>query len=1329
MAEQDTPPPTITAMKIPIIKKEEYDIWSMRMRQYIYHTDHNLWDVIVNGDLEEESAPTGETSAPPAPKTAKQIAAKRNQERVKSILLLAISDEYLLKFHNVADAKSLWDAIKARFGGNEESKKMHKNVHGAPISKEDINQKFLRSLPPSWNQIALIMRNKTDIVEIDIDDMYNNLRVYEDEMKRSSSSTSTSQNLAFLSFENASSTNEVSTASGDFGVSTAGGISQIDEDDLEKLDLRWQVAMLTVKVNKFIQKTGRNLDFEEKRHVSLDKLDEIPLGVLTRTGLITPVKQNEKRAVHTVSTARPVSTVRPFAPKIAQTGGAIRPIYPRMDNVRPRGSYSPIKRSYYTKPAFRPKDLKQDVKTFGVQNMTTTGTRAVVNTGKGKMDTDLKKSRWVWRPKGNYLDHVSKDSGSFMLKKVEYVDPKGISKSVMAWIEDYNRGFVAFGSDPKGGTQDSFVAGFIRKEPTQEYILLPLHPHRTRIPVEDVAPAAHEKPSESSPKDNDVQDSEDVADKEGQHQMTEDEQVLHDELEKMIAQEVIAKALDDATRQAFEEEKRNIASQKRAAQATSFNKLSTGRSSVSTATTPYVSAASTPTGANAGESSFVYLGGKIPIDASTLPNVDLPIDPNMHDLEDASDAFSNDGIFNGAYDDENVGVVADFNNMDDTINVSPIPTLRIHKDHLKDQILGDPNWVEAMQEELMQFKLQKVWILVDLPSGKKAIGTKWTNSSLLANLHRMAREVSSKKLCSPPREIESIAFLYGTIEEEVYVHQPSGFVDLAYPNKSLIRREMNALSFESNKPLVKDEDGEDVDVHVYRSIIGSLMYLTASRPDIMFAVCACARFQVTPKASHLNAVKRIFSLSHELIPHLYSSSHSSNGTVGMLQSKHNMVTYLVKSESSEGFDEIIDFLTSSHIYYALTKNPIIFVSLIEHFWETAVLSTTEEGLQAISETIDGHESHIEASLRRHLKVEDAEGISSLSNEEIFEQLAHMGVKKLEYKLKSIKVRRKAKIVIFDDEEIAEDSSKQGRKISQIDEDPIISLVQDEEETPLKIIEEHGSGEKSEMEISIASPLKVTKDSTVEAHVYTRRKAKDKGKAIMEEPTTLKKVKKRTQVQLSMDEELARKMEEEERAKFNAEQEARALQEEEERLNLEAAWKLQKQLDERQQVPTEATQSKGIDWNDPSVLRHHVLKNKPVLIAQARRNMITYLKNQGGSEVEKGSSKPSKRETLKYSGRRDGCKEDVKPDQFEDHSLEEKELILWGDLRTMFDPDKQDEIWKNQENWKINMLVKKKYPLKKEILEKMINLKLQAEEESTMVFELIKFTRSQIEEKQ
>ncbi|GKD94976.1 putative reverse transcriptase, RNA-dependent DNA polymerase [Tanacetum coccineum] len=132
------------------------------------------------------------------------------------------------------------------------------------------------------------------------------------------------------------------------------------------------------------------------------------------------------------------------------------------------------------------------------------------------------------------------------------------------------------------------------------------------------------------------------------------------------------------------------------------------------------------------------------------------------------------------------------------------------------------------------------------------------------------------------------AFLYGTIEEEVYVTQPPGFKDPEHPDKvykvvkelyelhqapracqdkyvAEILKKFNYtdVKFASTlvdleKPLVKDGDADDVDVHLYRSMIGSLMYLTASRPDIMFAVCACARFQVTPKTSHLLAIKRIF---------------------------------------------------------------------------------------------------------------------------------------------------------------------------------------------------------------------------------------------------------------------------------------------------------------------------------------------------------------------------------------------------------------------------------------------------------------------------------------
>ncbi|GJY66121.1 putative ribonuclease H-like domain-containing protein [Tanacetum coccineum] len=419
---------------------------------------------------------------------------------------------------------------------------------------------------------------------------------------------------------------------------------------------------------------------------------------------------------------------------------------------------------------------------------------------------------------------------------------------------------------------------------------------------------------------------------------------------------------------------------------------------VSTANTPYASAASTPTGVNTDGSLFVYLKGQIPFDASTLPNADLPIDPNMPDLKDDSNIFPNDGIFSGAYDDEDVGAEADFNNMDNIIDVSLIPTLRVYKDHPKGQILGDPKSAVQTRGKIQKAssvqQALKVWILVDLPFRKKAIDTKWVfrnkrdeRSIIVKNKARLVaqgfRQEEGKdydEVFAPIARIEAIsAFLYGTIEEEVYVHQPPGFVNPSNPNKVYkvikalyglhqaprawyetlssfllengFRRgtidktlfikknksdimlvqvyaddiifgsttqsmctefedcmhkrfqmsSMGELTFflglqvkqqpdgifisqdkyvadilkkfdfcsikiattpiVSNKPLVKDEDGVHVDVHIYRSIIGSLMYLTALRLDIMFAVCACARFQVTPKALHLNAVKRIFRKS------------------------------------------------------------------------------------------------------------------------------------------------------------------------------------------------------------------------------------------------------------------------------------------------------------------------------------------------------------------------------------------------------------------------------------------------------------------------------------
>ncbi|GJY80031.1 hypothetical protein Tco_0492782 [Tanacetum coccineum] len=134
---------------------------------------------------------------------------------------------------------------------------------------------------------------------------------------------------------------------------------------------------------------------------------------------------------------------------------------------------------------------------------------------------------------------------------------------------------------------------------------------------------------------------------------------------------------------------------------------------------------------------------------------------------------------------------------------------------------------------------------------------------------------------------------------------------------------------------------------------------------------------------------------------------------------HNMVAYLKKTEGSEGFYQIVDFLNASDIRYALTENPTIYVSLIQRFWQTATASTLDNGEMKIIATIDGKVKIVtEASIRRHLKLEDYDGLSNLPTTGIFEQLALMGFG---------------------------DPSKQGRKIVEINQDHDISLVQHDAE--------------------------------------------------------------------------------------------------------------------------------------------------------------------------------------------------------------------------------------------------------------------------------------------
>nr|GFB04112.1 ribonuclease H-like domain-containing protein [Tanacetum cinerariifolium] len=234
-----------------------------------------IWQVIQNGNgpVSVITDTNGMIKELPA-KTAKEVVARENERKARTTLLMALLEDHLEKFHKIANAKEMWKAIKSRFGGNDESKKMQKYllkqqfegffvsaseglhkgydrfqtllsqlmIHDAGVSHEDANQKFARSLLSSWSQVALIMRTKPGLDTLSFDDLYNNLRVFERDVKGTTASLSSkTQNVAFVSADNISITNDASTA---YSVSSP---------------------------SKFHKRTGKKLQFDTRDTVGFDK--------------------------------------------------------------------------------------------------------------------------------------------------------------------------------------------------------------------------------------------------------------------------------------------------------------------------------------------------------------------------------------------------------------------------------------------------------------------------------------------------------------------------------------------------------------------------------------------------------------------------------------------------------------------------------------------------------------------------------------------------------------------------------------------------------------------------------------------------------------------------------------------------------------------------------------------------------------------------------------------------------------------------------------------------------------------------------------------------
>ncbi|GJY88131.1 putative ribonuclease H-like domain-containing protein [Tanacetum coccineum] len=271
------------------------------------------------------------------PSTTEEKICKKNDVKARSLLLMALPNEHQLTFNQYADAQSMFIAIKARFGGNDATKKTQKAllkqqyenfnatssesldsifnrlqklvsrlaILGVDTSPEDLNVKFLRSLPSEWDTHVVVWMNKPDFETMGLDDLYNNFKIVEQKVKRTVAVNNDDKNLAFLTTSSPSSTNTINTANtgvstGNTKVNTAStetstasfsdatvyaflstqpqgsqlvheDLEQIHDDDLEEMDLKWNMALLSMRARKFYQRTRRKIIIDGSSTAGYDK--------------------------------------------------------------------------------------------------------------------------------------------------------------------------------------------------------------------------------------------------------------------------------------------------------------------------------------------------------------------------------------------------------------------------------------------------------------------------------------------------------------------------------------------------------------------------------------------------------------------------------------------------------------------------------------------------------------------------------------------------------------------------------------------------------------------------------------------------------------------------------------------------------------------------------------------------------------------------------------------------------------------------------------------------------------------------------------------------
>ncbi|GKA16844.1 ribonuclease H-like domain-containing protein [Tanacetum coccineum] len=749
----------------------------MRMVQYLQCIDYTLWEIIEN---------------------------EGEELKARSTLLMALPNEHQLNFNSYKDAKTLMQAIENRFGVIEQTyERLQKlisqlEMHGEVIPQEDINQKFLRSLSQEWTMHTIVRRNKPEIETLSLDDLFNNLKAYESEVKGTSSSTINSHNVAFLSSSSTNSaTRAVNTAQGINTSSTQGAadssttvenlsdvviyslfasqpsilqldnkdLQQINPDDLEEMDLRWNITMLTMRARRFLKNAGRKLDRANKERIGFDK-SKVECFNCHKRGHFArkcraPRNQDSKN-MKPIRRTLPVEETTSNA-LVSQCDGFG---YDWSDQAKEGlTNFSLMAYSSTSSSSSTNSEVSNDsnsrisVVSYKTGLESVEARLLVFKKNKSVYEEDIKllKCEIYLRDLDiaelkRKLELATKEKEEVQLTVQKFENSsKSVSKLLDSQIMDKCKTGLGYNDVPP-----PYTGNFMPPKPDLVYPSLD-----DFVDVnESVSESVVEKPTvetnepKTARKENEAPIIEDwVSD-------SDEENVPKVKTVKMFNKPSFAKI--NFVKSTEQDNPQQDLKNKGVIDSGCSRHMIGNRSYL----TDYEEI-------NGG---FVAFGGKARVE--TVPGKDyilLPFWTQDPPFSSSSKDSPDDGFKPSGEEEKK--------DAEDPRNEGGNPSEEEEPKKIV-QALKDPSWIEAIQEELLQFKLQEVWTLVELPNGNRAIGTKWVfrNKKDERAIRLFLAYASFKDFVVYQMDVKS-AFLYGKIEEEVYVCQPPGFEDPDFPDR------------------------------------------------------------------------------------------------------------------------------------------------------------------------------------------------------------------------------------------------------------------------------------------------------------------------------------------------------------------------------------------------------------------------------------------------------------------------------------------------------------------------------------------------------------------